>query len=72
MGKKYRGRVLAKRFIFSELTDEDEGSPEIGVGVLLAKLFHGGLKRLGHLAGFHVAAIEVLHEFGGAAVVDVP
>jgi len=72
MGKKYRDRLLAKRFIFSELTDEDEGSPEIGVGVLLAKLFHGGLKRVGHVAGLHVAAIEGLHELSGAAVVDVP
>jgi len=73
MGKKYRGRVLVKGCLFfSELADEDEGSPEIGMGVLLTKLFHGGLKRVGHVAGLHVAAIERLHEFSGAAIVDVP
>lgn len=72
MAEKYRERELVKYFIYSKLADEDEGRPEIRVGILLTKLFHGGLKRLGHLAGFQVAAIEVLHEFGGAAVVDVP
>jgi hypothetical protein len=34
---------LVKAISFSYLADKDERSPEIGVGVLLAELLHGGL-----------------------------
>lgn len=54
------------------MADKDEGSPEIGVGVLLAELFHGGLEGGGHVAGIDVSLIERPHEVGSAAVVDVP
>ena len=55
-----------------ELADEDEGGPEIRVGVLLAELPHSGLEGGGHVAGIHVSLIEGLHEVGSAAVVNVP
>src|SRR2546423_8118786 len=42
------------------------------MGVLLAEVAHGGLERSGHVAGLDIGTVEVVHEFGGAAVVDVP
>ena len=52
---------LVKALIFSYLANKDKGGPEIGVGILLPKLFHCGLEGDGHVAGFHEASVEGLH-----------
>jgi hypothetical protein len=63
---------LVKRLIFSYLPDQNEGGPEVRVGIFLTKLLHGGLEGAGHVARFDVTLVEDLHEFGGGAVVDIP
>jgi len=57
----------------SEFPDKDERGPENTGGD-----FGGGaaamacLKSGGHIAGAQVFAVEELHQFGGALIVDVP
>ena len=63
---------LVKAISFSYLADKDKRSPEIGVGILLAELLHGGLQGSGHVARFDIAPVKGLHESGGASVVDIP
>jgi len=42
------------------------------VGVLLAELLHSGLQCASHVPCFNVILVELLHECGGALVVNVP
>src|SRR5579864_28750 len=63
---------LVKSLIFSYLANQNKWGPEVRVGILLTELFHRGLEGSGHIAGFYVALVEDLHEFGSGAVVDVP
>src|SRR6266481_1595259 len=55
-----------------EFADQDEGSPEIGVGVLLSDLAHGRAQRADHLSGRDEAPVELLHQFRGALVMHIP
>ena len=71
-GKRYREGGSANCFIFRQFTDQYEGRPEVGMGVLFAELLHSGLQGPGHVTRLNVVLVENLHECGRAFVVDVP
>ena len=50
-GKNIGNLRLVKPCGIIEFTDQDEGGPEIRMGILLAELLHGVLKGAGHFAG---------------------
>ena len=63
---------LIKWLGIRQFANQDERGPKIRVGILLAKLLHGGLQGERHITGGQVPAIEDLHQLRGALIMDVP
>src|SRR6266446_807809 len=63
---------LGKSCGIREFADQDEGSPEVRMGVLLPEFLHRVLQRACHVAASEEFSIEELHQLRSALIVDVP
>ena len=55
-----------------DLSNQYKRRPKIGMRVLFPQATRGGLQGSRWVPGLDVLPVELLHEFSGAAVVDVP
>jgi hypothetical protein len=70
--KNIGGQKLINTLYFRDFADKHEGSPEVWVRIFCPEFLHGGMWRARHILGLYEVLVELLHEHGGAAVVNVP
>jgi hypothetical protein len=70
--KNIGGQKLTNTLYFTDFADKNEWSPEAWMRIFRPQFLHGGLRGARHFLGLYEAFVELLHNHGGAAVVNVP
>jgi hypothetical protein len=70
--KNIGGQKLTNTLCFRDFANKYEGGPEVWMGIFSPEFLHGGLQGARHILGLYEVGVELLHEHGVVAVVNVP